>query len=485
MKQKLLTLLLALVSATAMWATDYDLWINGVRVTSANADDLSVINGVTGQVAYIAPDNTLYVENMRNTLFLTNASITSEQTVVPLVIRSGASNLKIKLSGINTIQTGGAIGTWFEDCGDVEISENGILNIKANDYAIFFKGKKLTIKDRASVFLQGGGIENDGNNDETLAIDNASLFVPRPNPSLSSIYMRNLEITNAHLLMPSWSSYEWSGAELTNGSLLWYDDIYIKAGKAVSYSGTYGDMNHDGSVTLADLTTLANMLIGKKYAGMPTVDHSGFINGHKYVDLGLPSGTMWATCNVGASRAEDIGNFYAWGEIETKSSFNWASYQRHGNIDDNGYVLFKKYCSDINIGCSDGLTELEDMDDVAYKTWGANWRIPTREQMRELVNSNYVTMEFRNMNGMDGVQITSKINGNSIFMPYTGYYENGSIVSLSGYNGYYWSRSLDPDDPYKARGLRLYDSAGKIYWNINTSYRYYGMPIRPVRVNNE
>lgn len=100
-------------------------------------------------------------------------------------------------------------------------------------------------------------------------------------------------------------------------------------------------------------------------------------NGHEYVDLGLPSGTLWATCNIGATNPEDYGWLYAWGEIETKSSYTWQTY-KYGT--ENNLTKYNKI---------DGKTELEDIDDVAVQKWGGNWRMPTALQMWELYTNCY------------------------------------------------------------------------------------------------
>lgn len=193
----------------------------------------------------------------------------------------------------------------------------------------------------------------------------------------------------------------------------------------------------------------------------------GFTNGHEYVDLGLPSGTLWATCNVGASSPEEYGDYFAWGETEPKNEYNWSTYF---DTDDNG-SSFKKY---YNYG---GLTELLPEDDAATANWGSGWQMPSLAQIQELYNSSYTTTVWTQVNGVKGRKITSKSNGNSIFLPAAGYRTDTSLYS-AGSLGNYWSRLLDASYPFSA--YRLYFNSGYVDWDYNN--RSYGRSVRPVRV---
>ena len=188
-------------------------------------------------------------------------------------------------------------------------------------------------------------------------------------------------------------------------------------------------------------------------------------DGHDYVDLGLPSGTLWATCNVGASSPEDYGDYFAWGETSTKTTFYNYSYF---DTNDDGST-FNKY----NSG---GLTELELEDDAAYVNWGPTWCTPSKEQFVELINSSYTTTEWiTTESGVSGWKITSKTNGNFIFLPAAGYH-NSSLNGL-GSNGAYWSRALDESDSKFAWCMDFSSS-----WVTESRYwRFYGQSVRPVR----
>lgn len=160
--------------------------------------------------------------------------------------------------------------------------------------------------------------------------------------------------------------------------------------------------------------------------------NGGGTNNHGYVDLGLPSGTLWATCNVGADTPEGFGDYFAWGETQPKTTYNWSTYKW---CNGDRYKL-TKYCHDAsygNNGFTDNLTILEASDDAATANWGSGWGMPSREAIDELVQ--YTTYEKTTVNGVIGMRFTGT-NGNSIFMPYAGCRVNNEL-SYTDY-GYYW-----------------------------------------------
>ena len=199
--------------------------------------------------------------------------------------------------------------------------------------------------------------------------------------------------------------------------------------------------------------------------------------GHEWVDLGLPSGTKWATCNVGASKPEEYGDYFAWGETITKSTYDWSTYKWCNGSS----KTMTKYCTLSNYGYNgftDNLTELQPADDAATANWGSGWQMPSLAQIKELYNSSYTTTEWTQVNGVNGRKVTSKSNGNSIFLPAAGF-RNGMSIDYAGSYGHYWSRLLNtsyPDITYG--GLHFY--SGNIDWS-NYS-RYCGQSVRPVRV---
>lgn len=194
-------------------------------------------------------------------------------------------------------------------------------------------------------------------------------------------------------------------------------------------------------------------------------------NGYEYVDLGLPSGTKWATCNVGASKPEEYGGYYAWGEIAAKTDYSWSTY-KYGNA----YDKLTKYCTKSKYGLNgftDGKTELELDDDVAHKLWGGHWRMPSEEQFEELLSN--TTSQWVTVNGKEGRLFTAS-NGNSIFLPAAGR-RNDTSLGNAGSCGYYWSRTLNADYPDNAYYL-FFDSGGMYVLNYG---RDNGRTVRPVR----
>ena len=203
-----------------------------------------------------------------------------------------------------------------------------------------------------------------------------------------------------------------------------------------------------------------------------------------YVNLGLPSGTLWATCNIGATSPEDYGDYFAWGETagynDGKTNFNWSTYKWC----EGSSSTMTKYCTDSSYGYNgftDNKTELDLEDDAAYVNWGPAWRMPSIEQFAELINSDYTTTEWTTQNGVYGRKITSKVagyEGNFIFLPAAGDRDNSSLGE-AGAEGNYWSRTLGGSYPNNARGLYFHSGFIGTY----NGSRYYGRSMRPVRLS--
>lgn len=190
---------------------------------------------------------------------------------------------------------------------------------------------------------------------------------------------------------------------------------------------------------------------------------------HEYVDLGLPSGTLWATCNVGASNPDDYGDYFAWGENVPKSDYSWTTYKWcNGSLN-----YLTKYNNARKYGKVDNRIVLNLEDDAAVVNWGGLWRMPTFAEWAELREK--CTWTWTSQNGHKGYKVVSKSNGNYIFLPAAGY-RNGMSLYHEGMYGYYWCPSLTESGPYKA--WILYFSSGFVY--SDNSDRCYGRPVRPV-----
>ena len=217
-----------------------------------------------------------------------------------------------------------------------------------------------------------------------------------------------------------------------------------------------GDVNGDGEVNIADVNVLIDIILG---GGSSPVEP-------EFVDLGLPTGTLWATFNVGASCPEEYGDHFAWGETEPKEVFTWENYKWC----DGSENTLTKYCSDSTYGTVDNKTELEFEDDAASVNWGLGWRMPSQTQVYELMlRCSHQRIE---RNGVRGILITGP-NGNSIFIPQT------DVSDTSGTNPeFYWSRTGEKPIVF---GFSPGTTISR--WNIYGDYRYMGHSVRPVRVS--
>jgi len=194
-----------------------------------------------------------------------------------------------------------------------------------------------------------------------------------------------------------------------------------------------------------------------------------------YVDLGLS--VKWATCNVGATKPEEYGDYFAWGETVPKSDCSWSTYKYcNGDFDE-----LTKYCSISsygNNGFTDTKTVLDPEDDAAHVNWGGSWRMPTKEEQDELRNTDNCTWTWTTLNGTNGYKVQSKKLGYTdkwIFLPAAGYRNGSDFVDVGSY-GYYWSSSLTTVYPSYAYYLRFNSS----YVNWNGSNRNDGLSVRPV-----
>lgn len=216
------------------------------------------------------------------------------------------------------------------------------------------------------------------------------------------------------------------------------------------------------------------------YSQQEEIVQNEVIQGHECVDLGLS--VKWATCNVGADSPEDYGDYFAWGETSTKSEFNHDTYKWYEYDDKNYKSKYTKYCTNSEYGKYDGKDVLTSSDDAATVRWGSKWRMPTKEEFEELDEK--CTFTLSSPNGVLGCKVTGP-NGNSIFLPFTGYIDD--ITSNErGTDGCYWGKSLDLTNKYNstARYFNVYitnDNRGNGY--SSNEFRYYGLTVRPVTIH--
>ena len=205
-----------------------------------------------------------------------------------------------------------------------------------------------------------------------------------------------------------------------------------------------------------------------------------------YVDMGLPSGTMWCAANLGAGTFTDGGDYYAWGETETKteflaSNYKWEIFYPGGTGQPSHHDMLKyneTYFFDIYKDQVDHLTLLELDDDAAYKKLGYYYRMPSKKQFSELLNN--CTSKFAEYDGVKGFVFTSKIAGyekQSVFFPCAGYCDTG--VSYKNYCGFYWSTNRSEADESYAYFLYMREGYTP---KIQEDFREEGRTIRPVYI---
>ena len=194
---------------------------------------------------------------------------------------------------------------------------------------------------------------------------------------------------------------------------------------------------------------------------------------HEYVDLGLPSGTLWATCNVGATTPEDVGDYFAWGETAPKEIYDMDNYKWYDSSSDK----LTKYCTDDKYGTVDYKTELLPEDDAAYVNWGPSWRMPTLEQQQELIER--CTWQWVERDGVYGRLVTGP-NGNTLFLPAADYRGDHSPDNARSC-GAYWSRTLESGYPSGLYFLNFDWESVYLFSHI----RSHGFTVRPVRVSKK
>ena len=261
------------------------------------------------------------------------------------------------------------------------------------------------------------GEENNPANSEISVVlnnDSLSLFVGEKDTLIATISYRNVIVDNE----VNWLSDNASVAVVDSNGVV----TAISVGSAVisvSYQGV----------------SVASCKVTVSERPVP------FENGFEYVDLGLSA--KWATYNVGATKPEEYGEYYAWGETESKSDYSWLTYKYRISGDTYDNVKFNKYVSYSSSGIVDNKVLLDNVDDVAYVKWGGSWHIPTVVEMVELYDN--CTWTWTTQNGINGYLITSKVIGYtdcSIFLPAAGF-RNDTLLNDAGGKGKYWSRNLD------------------------------------------
>ena len=245
---------------------------------------------------------------------------------------------------------------------------------------------------------------------------------------------------------------------------------------AIASTAVRGNHKVSNSKSLGSTKTKKTTSTNKKKSS-PSWDVSGHDeSGHEYVDLGLPSGTLWATSSIGAKYPWDKGLYFAWGETKgyprndkvaksKKRNFEWKDYKWRGDREDT----YSKYVVDPACGKVDNLVTLCPDDDAATANWGLGWEMPSNDQFLELFK--YTEEKQIWINGSYETKLISKVNGKSIIFPTTGFNGWGYYEECGTF---YWSSNLDIESRNYALGM---------FWSGMDAGgdRYKGMCVRPVR----
>jgi len=253
---------------------------------------------------------------------------------------------------------------------------------------------------------------------------------------------------------------------------------YLLSGDPEGINTNNADTNRDGSISISDVTTLIDYLLSGYWPWQDPHEDD-------WVDLGLPSGSLWATMNVGATSPEKYGYYFAWGETSPKDVYTWGTYKWCNGSKNT----LTKYCAVRDSGYgyngfTDGKGELDPEDDAAYVNWGPSWHMPTMWQQLELAEK--CTWTWTTLNGINGYRVIGP-NGNAIFLPASGF-RSGSLCYNVGSYGYYWSNMIyifhgttGGYYPISYQGGQLaFGSESVSGWGHGD--RFHGLPVRAVRV---
>ena len=394
-------------------------------------------------------------------------SSSSAGVAVPSVITGTVSNI----TGTNATLSGNVA-----DDGGATITDRGFLYGTSSNYLTrTVQSGSVTGNFTANLTDLTSGTtyyyKAYASNTERTAYGEVRTFTTPTTPTVTTVTTGNVTATGARLYGEVTAN---GGATVTARGFIYGTNSSNLTQTIQSGSGT-GDFTANITGLTANTTyyykAYATNSAGTAYGGvksfMTECEPTGYVNGYGYVDLGLPSGTLWATCNIGANNPEDYGDYFAWGETSPKSTYSWSTY----SLCNNSFRKLTKYCNNSsygNNGFTDALTTLEASDDAATANWGSVWRMPTYQEFDELLNNCTKSRE-------SGGELFIGPNGNSIFLPAAGYYD-GSEHHDAGSYGHYWSSSLldTGNSPYKAWYLYFYTV------NLSYHYRIYGRSVRPV-----
>ena len=275
----------------------------------------------------------------------------------------------------------------------------------------------------------------------------------------------------------------------TGTIMSWYIPNVTVGGVTINNARLKAVVNGNAVTTTDALKSYKTFTYGSAYYMQVTWDGSTLYFSNEFcpdsnhphiIDMGLPSGTKWACCNVGANVPLEHGNYYAWGETATKPSYTKSGYKWYIGGDDHN---IRKYCSMSNYGTVDNRTELEPEDDAAYVNWGPEWRMPSGQQFRELMQN--TTSQWTNINGAEGYLFKSNTNNRAVFFPAAGWPSGDGGYGGEESGGNYWSRIMFNDEPQNYAVILGFRNSSMGMLTLAYFSRHHGSSVRPVYVGQE
>ncbi len=446
----------AVIARGVCWSTSQNPTVNDNHTSDGNGTGIftSNLTNLTANTTYYVR---AYATNENGTNYGEQKSFTTPQNIeLPTVATADVTDITqtTAVSGGNVTDDGGAAvtarGVCWSTSQNPTISDNHTSD--GNGTGIF-TSNLTNLTANTTYYVRAYAINSKGTNygeqKSFTTLQNIEL------PIVTTTIVTNVTSTTA---TSGGNVTDDGGAAVTARGVCWSTspDPTIDDNKTTDGNGTGAFTSQLTNLTHSTtyyMRAYATNSEGTSYGEQKyfTTLSDGMINGHQYVDLGLSSGLKWATCNVGADNPEDYGNYYAWGETETKAEFT----------QDNS-VTFGQQQNDIS-----GNAQY----DAAAANWGGSWRMPTRDEIRELIYNCSWTPETQN--GVDGFKVTGS-NGNYIFIPASGY-RDGTASYIYG-ECYYWSST--PHQYSSDYSYILYSDYE--YQSEDMNYRYRGLTIRPV-----